>query len=84
MYNSLLPFQVKLSDSWSWNCAIGNKNIASLRRGEGGGGFRVDLGRGGGDTGGKLSREMRDVAVAGEDCVRVLGPGPEVRAYEEG
>lgn len=28
--------------------------------------------------------EMRDVVVVDEDCVRVLGPGPEVRAYEEG
>ena len=28
-------------------------------------------------------REMRDVVVADEDC-RVLGPGPEARAYEEG
>jgi hypothetical protein len=33
---------------------------------------------------GNRNREMKDVALAGEDCVRVLGPGPEVRAYEEG
>jgi hypothetical protein len=37
-----------------------------------------ERGRGGG------RREMRDVVVVVEDCVRVLGPGPEVRAYEEG
>lgn len=37
-----------------------------------------------GEAQGKPSREMRDVAVAGEDCVRVLGPGPAARAYEEG
>ena len=42
-------------------------------------GFRKRrLSRGGG------SREMRDVVVVVEDCVRVLGPDPEVRAYEEG
>lgn len=33
---------------------------------------------------GSSEEEMRDVLVDGEVCGGVLGPGPAVRAYEEG
>lgn len=36
------------------------------------------------DSLGLRSEEMRDVLMDGEDCVGVFGPGPEVRAYEQG
>jgi hypothetical protein len=68
-----VALQVELGDSlgWKWN-RQGNRSC--LRRGGGRGE----------EQRGYRNREMKDLALAGEDCVRVLGPGPEVRAYEEG